>query len=90
MRSPVRPRSFEPRQHSPVGSQAQAIVRERRACAIAYELLELTYPSRLLSRNHQTRMQIEALDVRLQRPKHTLDPASPRLRSHLHEWCSRS
>src|SRR5262245_59891359 len=32
-------RAAAPQKHSPVGSQAQAIVRERWACAVAYQLL---------------------------------------------------
>jgi hypothetical protein len=71
--------------------QAQAIVGQRRAGAVADQLFESTEAARLLGCDRETCMQVEALDACLQRPERAFDPAcAPPLGTHTRERRARA
>ena len=82
VRRAVRLWRFELQQHAPVRIQAQAFIGERWTRAVTHELFESGHATRLVGREREPRMQVKPIDVRLQRPEHSLSTRAVSLGSN--------
>ena len=63
-------------------AQAQAFIPDRRARAVAHELFESSFTSGAVGGDREPRVQVEALDLGLQRPERPRNPALRALHPH--------
>ena len=67
MRGAIGPGRLELQLHAPVWQYTEPVVGQRRARAVPHELLELPLTSSLFGRDRQPSMQVEAVEMRLER-----------------------